>query len=307
MSKPPVFLVLFDLGSSTGLGHFARMTALSAALTVKGCEVRLGLASPGVAPSGERLELVPFGEVGGAREEAAACVIDSYLMPGDVRESLAPYVAIDDLGQPGPGAVAVVNPAPGADPAAYARDARLLLGPTYALLAPEYWGSAPRPPAFPPKRILIALGSQASDEGIRAAVAGVRSCAPELEISIAGLPKESSVEGAEVLSRRPGLHTPIAAADIVLTAGGVTALEAAALGRPAIGVLTADNQRANIEGLVDAGCMIAAEPSEQSVAAAVRAYVADGAKFASAAHLGRATVDGFGALRVAAELLETSA
>jgi spore coat polysaccharide biosynthesis predicted glycosyltransferase SpsG len=82
------------------------------------------------------------------------------------------------------------------------------------------------------------------------------------------------------------------AADIVITAAGQTALEAAATGAATVAIPFVDNQRRQAARLAEAGAAIAAEP-HGAVAAARKL---DRAALAQA---GQAAIDGYGALRIA--------
>ena len=101
----------------------------------------------------------------------------------------------------------------------------------------------------------------------------------------------------ETLNVPGGLAAELAAADLVVTAGGVTMLEACCLGRPTVAFSIADNQSPALAGAAAAGAVLAAD---RTTAAAVAARLA--ADYEARVRLaisGRALVDGRGAARVA--------
>jgi len=94
-----------------------------------------------------------------------------------------------------------------------------------------------------------------------------------------------------------GLADELAAAGIVVTAGGVTMLEACRLGRPVIALELARNQRRAVAGLAGDGAVVAATPD--TVGEIVRRLANDrSARLALAAAAG-AAIDGKGATLVA--------
>ena len=93
-----------------------------------------------------------------------------------------------------------------------------------------------------------------------------------------------------------GLAPEIAAAGIVVTAGGVALLESCVLGRPVVALALAANQRQAVFGLERDGAVVVATP--ESAADAVVALVKDLSRRVAIAAAARASVNGDGASRV---------
>ena len=101
----------------------------------------------------------------------------------------------------------------------------------------------------------------------------------------------------------PALAPLMAAADVVLCAGGVTLLELAFLGAPMVVLPLADNQQPGSRAMAAAGAAVIAEDLTDAAQAVARLRADDRAREAMAA-AGRTLVDGHGAERVARRLLE---
>ena len=107
--------------------------------------------------------------------------------------------------------------------------------------------------------------------------------------------------GVRAIDGRYGIGSELAHADVVVTAGGVTLLEALRLGRPTVVVQTSENQRRYVEATDGAGAALWRRPEE--VASAVASLmVGDQRRVLSAT--ARRLVDGEGPTRVAQALLE---
>ena len=89
------------------------------------------------------------------------------------------------------------------------------------------------------------------------------------------------------------LAPELAAAGIVVTAGGVALLEACLLGRPIVALALAGNQRQAVFGLEREGAVVVATP--ETVANAVGALVRDTARRIELATAARASINGNGA------------
>jgi spore coat polysaccharide biosynthesis predicted glycosyltransferase SpsG len=93
-----------------------------------------------------------------------------------------------------------------------------------------------------------------------------------------------------------GLAPELAAAGIVVTAGGVALLESCVLGRPIVALALAPNQRQAVHGLEREGAVVVATP--ETAADAVTALVKDDGRRAAIASAARRSVNGDGASRV---------
>jgi spore coat polysaccharide biosynthesis predicted glycosyltransferase SpsG len=226
-------------------------------------------------------------------------VIDSYRMraddPGRVKAGVA--VAIDDIGRD-LDVDLVVDPSPGANAGVHARATRALAGAAYALVSmPSSVSTVPA--EGPVGRVLVTTGAaDAGGVGARLA-ASVAAAVPGAEVRLVVGPwgAQEVPAGVVAVHARHGLASELAAAPLVVTAGGVSLLEACILGRVAVAVAIADNQRPSITGLEALGAIVTA--TEASVAEIVQSLVADPARRAALGAAARGALDGKGPARVA--------
>ncbi len=273
----------FDEGPGAGLGHRRRCEFIATALRARDFQVTL----------------VPIGTTIDAR----VVLVDSYRERADDRRRFRSraVVALDDLARDLDVAL-VVDPAPGASSAPHRRAGRVLAGSRFALVDPALGAEHVRSVEQEPSRLLVATGA-ADGEGTGAAIAtAIAARYPALRVRLVvgpwGAPGAAGTDlvGVELVERPDGLATELAAADIVVTAGGVTLLEALCLGRPTVAIATAANQRSNVEGAAAAGAVLVADPCHAaSTAARIIHSAALRTELSSAAV---ALVDGRGAERV---------
>jgi len=282
-------LLLFDEGPGAGLGHRRRMEALA-------CELER---------RGRDFELRPLGAAdhGGAAVAGSAVdllVIDSYRQRADDPElGGAPVVAaVDDLARD----LAVdllIDPSPGAVATPHRRARRVLAGASYALVPPADPALPATPPDAPVSRVLVTTGA-ADAAGVGAQIAhelAARVPAGAEVRLVVGPWGDGTVPDGVVAVRTPdGLAAELALASIVVTAGGVTLLEACRLGRPVVALALADNQRQAVQGLERVRAVVAATP--ETAADAVHRLAGDPVRRAVFAAAARTAVDGRGAARV---------
>ncbi|HEY8585083.1 MAG TPA: glycosyltransferase [Capillimicrobium sp.] len=289
-------VVAADGRPAKGLGHLARCTALAAALREAGAPpalLALGAPEPLVV-DGERWTPADSPE----GEGAAVLVLDTYDAATDVPAGPA-LVVFSDRDEPRPGAALAVRTAGRERPGR-------LYGLRYACLRRPYWDAAPGGREHPDAvgRVLVTTGGT-DPGGVGARVASELAAAlPSARIGLvrgAAAPPVA-VPGVETVRGSLDLSEELAAADLVVSGAGQTAMEAAALGRPCVAVVLVDNQRAQAAALADAGAAVVVEPGE-----AVSATVSLAAERAERAALGAraaATIDGQGARRVAERVVE---
>jgi spore coat polysaccharide biosynthesis predicted glycosyltransferase SpsG len=274
----------FDEGPGVGLGHRRRIEALEHELEARG----------------HRCALVSLGAT--AMAAGRIVVIDSYRLRGDDRGRVQAgvVVAIDDL-QRDLDVDIVVDPSPGADGGSHRRAGRVLAGAAFALVSVP---AAAVPAATviacidPVRRVLVTTGA-ADEAGVGAQLAAtIRSVAPDVEVRLVVGPWGSPAVPAGVVPVHApaGLTDEMAAASIVVTAGGVALLESCALGRPTIAVPIADNQRQAVAGLVDASAIVAATPA--TVGDAIGRLIGDASARNALGESARVALDGKGPARV---------
>lgn len=277
-------LLVFDEGPGAGLGHRRRMEALALALHGRGWECRLAALRDGVATRADVL------------------VVDSYrVRADDLRSAAGTVVAVDDLRRDLAVDV-VVDPSPGADASAHRRAGRVLAGAPYALVSvPE-----PRAPVVPADgpvaRVLVTTGAADAD-GVGARVAAaVHGALAGVDVRLVvgpwGAPEVP--DGVTDVVAPPTLAEQLAAAPVVVTAGGVSMLEACLLGRAVVAMCVAENQRTAVEALARAQAVVPATPG--TAAGHVAALAADSDARRALAKHAQAAIDGRGPQRVAQEL-----
>ena len=277
----PVLLVC-DEGPGAGLGHRRRCEAIATALRAQGI-------AAAVVPSGAGVFAAPV------------LVVDSYRFRADDRHRFVPdvLVALDDL-ERDLDVDLVVIPAPdGLTGYESTARRRVLCGAEVALVDPRVAARGVAPLRPDVERILVTMGA-ADSTGVGASIAGdLVEARPDLDIRLVVGPWGARDVPAGVTSviAPEGLVEELAAADVVVTAGGVTLLEALVMGRPTVAVAVADNQLANVRA---AGAAGAAAVATREHAAAMALRLIDDASRRAALHAaGPVVIDGAGARRVA--------
>jgi spore coat polysaccharide biosynthesis predicted glycosyltransferase SpsG len=105
-----------------------------------------------------------------------------------------------------------------------------------------------------------------------------------------------------------GMADLMAEADIAIGSGGGTSLERCCLGLPSLVIMVADNQRASVSSLVQAGAVTLVgmldEATPERIAASLAALAQDRAVLEAQAGAAAAVVDGEGARRVGRVILD---
>lgn len=307
----------FDVGPAVGLGHRRRMEALEAAFAAIGATVQMV-----PLPDDEPLSATRRGD------RPDAVVIDSYRHRADDPSVVAGVVAaIDDLDRD-LAVDLVVRPRPGAPAGDGVRGdgPTVLEGFEHALLALSAGSSAERQSSDPLSSelsssavVLVSLGG-ADRTGLGARVADVLAgCLDSATVRHAPGPWSvaATAAGVTTVDRTADLVPELLAASVAVVAGGVTMLEALALGTAAVVVVTAGNQRAAADAVAAAGAAVVldgedldAEQLERLVVTIVDEVTElwrDAERRRELARRGRSLVDGRGADRVAAEVLDRCA
>jgi spore coat polysaccharide biosynthesis predicted glycosyltransferase SpsG len=283
-----VFL-LFDEGPGAGLGHRRRMEALGGELASRGHDcVGVSLSTT--------VE---------ANIAADAVVVDSYRMRADAASFARArvVVAVDDLARD-LAVDLVVDPSPGAIGAAHRRARRVLAGAAYALV-PEAGGDVLEAAIDGPvERVVVTTGA-ADAAGVGAHIAGALATRGlgaggrpvEIRLVVGPWGSYDVPPGVTPVYAPEGLAGELAAASVVVTAGGVSLLESCRLGRPVVALALADNQRQAVFGLEREGAIVVATPD--TVADSVQALIDDQPRRRALSAAARAAIDGKGAARIA--------
>lgn len=248
-------------------------------------------------------------------------VVDGYGFDNTYLAAIAgPWriLLIDDLGRDGVEVAMVLNQNPYALPQQYpARDpdCELLLGPRYALLRREFRDAPPtrsiRPQA---QNILVSLGGSDADNvtlRVVRALAGVTAQAVRVVLGgshpdPASVEEAAGVAGFEVLREVESMPALLEWADLVIGAGGTSALEYAYAGLPSILLALADNQVPVVESLARANVVAPAGRPDDGLEVRLRdevdSLLADHERRESMADIGRSLVDGRGVDRLLARM-----
>jgi UDP-2,4-diacetamido-2,4,6-trideoxy-beta-L-altropyranose hydrolase len=331
-------LFVANAGPLVGGGHVMRSLTLAQALAARGAAPAF-LAAPGVpevldafAPDMPRLnvDLDDAHAVLEATDEAAfdAIVFDHYGLGSAEHLRIGrgrPTLAIDDLADRPLAADLVVDSGLQRRAEDYLGlippGARLLLGPAYAPVRPEFASLRPRAlsrPLGPVRRILVAMGL--TDVcGITAQVLDkIRPRIGEAVIDVALGEAAPSRAGLQRLARRdtrltihvdtPRMAELTAAADFAVGAAGSSVWERCTLALPSLLLILADNQRPSAQALESRGAALVLDPAaagfEPDFERALQRLLIDPAARARLSAKAAEICDGQGAGRTADAFLE---
>ncbi len=338
-------LFLADCGPQVGGGHVMRCLSLARALLDQGAACAV-ISPPAVTPLLEvfadaRIErlamaagplhaLVDATREGAASWSADLIVVDHYGLSAEPERHLGlPIAAIDDLADRTHHCRLLIDPSLGREPGDYAAltpaGARVLAGPAYALLAPDYaatraWALKARRPDAPPRKLLVSLGLM-DLRGLTGRVLNTLEPLLEgLEVDVVVGGQAQSLTWLKHLAARDAhvrLHVDtremaalIASADVGIGAGGSSTWERAALGLPSLSLVLADNQRDLTCDLDRRGATLAVEARSETFASDLQAafgrLLGHGDLRARLSETSAALCDGQGAVRAARAVLETA-
>jgi spore coat polysaccharide biosynthesis protein SpsF len=318
-----VTIVLWvDAGPGVGLGHVSRGLALAAALEKRGVRARMALppdatAGEWVRAAGHRNAVVldptlaALPQVCDLAADAAAVVVDVRhpLTQGEVRAlgAATPVVVIDNDGLGSTEADLVVALTGAEGPGR-------LVGPAYVPL---------RTTAIRPRRrtrratVLVSLGAADPDGAALRVVDALAKVEPAPSVRVVANPRTpvwgtlaARLGALDMPPARPvtpgGLGTHLAAADIAILAVGVSVYEALAAGVPSIVLARNAGDVAHAETLAAHGALVSLGRTWRAadLTSAVGTLLADRARQLAMGKAARALVDGRGAERVAARVVE---
>jgi UDP-2,4-diacetamido-2,4,6-trideoxy-beta-L-altropyranose hydrolase len=311
-----------DFGPSIGGGHVMRSLTLARALRERGarCAFAVGKETARMMRpfAGDDVEIW---DVDAWPEPPAVAVVDNYALTADDERSLArrgvKVVAIDDIGRVHDCAL-VVDPGLGRTAADYPDSERVLAGPAYALVRPEFLTT---PITRRGGRVLVSLGL--TDVGGITAEAVARLAAlPGWDAADVVL---GSTAGSLEYVREVAAHDPrftlhvetgamaelIARADLAVGAGGGSVWERACLGLPTLLLILADNQRPMARRLESEGAVVALDVAEPGFGDAFERelgrLLSDDALRDRLSRVSKGLCDGRGAGRVADAILALAA
>lgn len=262
-SGKPRVLIVADAGPEIGGGHVMRCLTLARALAERGA------ACAFVATPEATAILDAFGDASIGRVETAtaegfdACVFDSFRLGADGHRRVAqgrPTLVIDNLVNRPLACDLLMEPDPGRNAADYAAlvppGCRLLLGPDFALVRPEF--AALREATLPLRRgrmvskVLVSMGLT----DVAAITARVLDrITPRLGMASvdvvvgSGAPSLARLKALQARDFRVRVHVDVkdmarlmAEAHLCVGAGGASIWERATVGLPTLLVVLADNQ-----------------------------------------------------------------
>jgi UDP-2,4-diacetamido-2,4,6-trideoxy-beta-L-altropyranose hydrolase len=201
---------------------------------------------------------------------------------------------------------------------------RLLLGPRYALLRPEYaqYRETMAPRSGEIKRVLVYLGGADNANNTGKVVAALSEASlAQLEVDVVIGPnfihKQSVTELAKarphtrIHGHLPHLADLMAQADLAIGAGGATTWERLCMGLPSLVLSIAENQLPACEALASSGLIeylgSASEVDAQAIESAVLESLAASGELRALAMGNQSLVDGEGVNRIAETLYPTPA
>ncbi|MGO8998598.1 MAG: UDP-2,4-diacetamido-2,4,6-trideoxy-beta-L-altropyranose hydrolase [Polyangiaceae bacterium] len=331
-------VVRADAGPTTGVGHVMRCLALAHAFVTSGGPVTFVTACSVASVRRRIAEIARLVDVPAAYPDprdaeclatvltaspGARLVVDGYHLDSSYqrrfRDMAGVLLVVDDYAHlPSYSADLIVNPNIDADAARYPPDARLLLGPTYAMLRPEFapFIGRARPTAARVRKVLVTFGGGDTTDVTRIACEALAALG-DVDLHarvVVGAESTALTKIARASTTRIELMGPtdempalMAWADMAVCAGGVTCWELALLGVPAVAVCLADNQRGNVNGLARAGVIRSVGDvdalTSESLASALRDLMDGVLEREEMGRRGRELIDGRGAERVARALL----
>jgi UDP-2,4-diacetamido-2,4,6-trideoxy-beta-L-altropyranose hydrolase len=290
MSGPSILFVV-DAGPEIGGGHVMRSLTLAAALEAQGASCRV--AGPpaaeailaAFAPQMARVAAASTAPADLAEalagERFDAVVFDHYRLGADDHRRIGQGKAalvIDDLADRPLAADLVLD----SGPARRAEDydglvpdgARLLLGPQYAPVRPEFAALREQALAWrggPLGRVLVSLGLTDLDGITGRVVERLRPKVSEVGIDVVLGAEAPSLASLTKIARRdtrialhvdnPQMARLTAEADIAIGAAGSSAWERCTLGLPSLMLVLAENQRAAARELAARDAALVADPA----------------------------------------------
>ncbi|MGH8491028.1 MAG: UDP-2,4-diacetamido-2,4,6-trideoxy-beta-L-altropyranose hydrolase [Gammaproteobacteria bacterium] len=325
-----------DASPAVGGGHVMRCLALAEALTARGwicafaCNTGAARTIPALAASRHEVwELTNNDAATPAALQrrwpagAELLTVDHYGLDAAYESACRPWAArilvIDDLASRDHDADLLLDQAPGRSDADYRGrvppPCRLMLGTDYALLRPQFAGARAdalrkRRERKVLRRVLVSLGATDPDNVTGQVLDVIHGREVNLGVDVilgAGTPhREAIARQLQVLPPPSALHVDptvetmirlMAAADLAIGAGGISAWERCCLGLPALILLLADNQRANVLALARAGAASATKVNE--LPDRIRELTANPAALGDMSTAAASLCDGGGCERVA--------
>ncbi|HUC64509.1 MAG TPA: UDP-2,4-diacetamido-2,4,6-trideoxy-beta-L-altropyranose hydrolase [Stellaceae bacterium] len=332
-------VVRADASVTIGGGHIRRCLSLADALAAAGWDVVFATlpetteTMPALARAGYRcLALLPQQDEAAqlrahVPEGCTVLIVDHYSRGAEFERGCRGWasqiLAIDDLRR-SHDCDMLLDQTPGRVPSDYAglvpAGCRVLAGAGYALLDRRFRASrrqrGEEPGAI--RRVLVSFGWSDPVGATALAIEALIRAGLGVEVDVVLGANSRSLDRARQLigALQPEAHMLtavddmaglLAVADLAVGAGGTSALERCCVGLPSIIVPIADNQRDNAASLSQLGAGQVLRPAlslgVDELAAAIRELAGDRARRQAISAAGRDLCDGWGAARVAAQIV----
>jgi len=335
--------VLFrvDVGPGIGLGHIHRNLGLAEAFRQINIQssflvTHSGSVTSRVTRYGFSLEGLGDTQVGtiedaervitsAASQNCSIVIVDSYAVGTPyirrLRSSgLRVVVVVDELCEE-TNANMLINGGAHAlsvDYRSESKDTKFFLGPTYALLRPEFWNCSPRSTSKSVKHILITVGG---DDPWKLTgrlvkwIAGRVTIDTKLDVVVGPFfsgqevirhAAEATPANIRLITAPDQLHGLMMECDLAVCCGGQTAYELAATGTPAVAMDVVENQSLSVKALARSGTLIyGGRPSNDTLPNELDVAFAEADGQLCRQQLsssGQTLIDGRGAIRVAHEI-----
>lgn len=332
-----------EAGPHCGLGHLQRCLSLAKALhrlgaacifLINGHPAALRRVTASGFKSDSLKSIRPGSQgdldhtlVAAHRRRCDIVVVDSYSVSGGYLRALRAgglfVAAIDDLARFAFPCQLVVNLGAHASRLHYrscSKDTRFLLGPSYALLRPEFWKVPPRKTQRVVRNVLVILGGADRRNLMPELLRMLQECSGAFSVKAVIGPffkNRSAVRRLAEKSRRSvnlaenpsSIRDLMCEADVAISGAGQTLYELACVGCPAVALKIASNQGMQLKAFAEAGTVLDVREARQRNAVrrireALLSLLNDRTARMAMAQAGQRLVDGQGALRVARVLLE---
>ena len=337
-------LMRVNAGPETGMGHLARCLSLADALRREGVESRFLVnrhpatpaylerwgyqASMSAAASWSPEDLAATLEAA-TRHAAQAVLVDARDVTAEYLDGLRAagcfVIVRDDTARFPFSCQLVLNGNADARRLRYVSssgDTRFLLGPDYAVLREEFWSLPARVIRHPVREVLMILGG-ADPHGLMPRLLRILDGVPgDFDVTAVIGPyfedQEAVTQAASAMHRRvrvldnpAGLRELMVEADLAVSGGGQALYELARTGCPTVAIQVGDDQQGQLQALAERGCVHSVGRAwEDDPLARVRRAVESLAKNRpvrqAMAQAGQRLVDGQGALRAVAALLDVA-
>lgn len=195
-------------------------------------------------------------------------------------------------------------------------DCRILLGPRYALLRPEFSACSPETGPTGEKRIFIFFGGVDSTNETSKALEAIIALQMNIRVAVvvgSSNPHKNSIkklcsklEKVTLQIQSDRMASLMSKADIAVGASGVTAWERCCMGLPSIVIAVAENQVEIAESLSKRGSIVYLGKSENVRASDIKESIEqllnDGKKMRRMSSASKRLIDGKGVVRVADQL-----